>query len=164
MQSSQAHDAQFQQTAGHALRLMERPPGQHRQSQRIAIRNQGRVLLINPSDVLAVVAQGNYVLLQRKSGSYCLRESLAEVAEKARALWGWAHSQVDAGQQVLGRGDRSASHRNAGRAFEERESVHGLADLQAKSEVPGGALARQRHTAWWMRDEARSLGVAVGFK
>jgi DNA-binding LytR/AlgR family response regulator len=86
MHSSQASDLQFQQTAGHALRLVESLPGRHRQSPRqpvrIAIRNQGRTLLINPGDVLAVVAQGNYVLLQRESGSYCLRESIAGVAEK----------------------------------------------------------------------------------
>ena len=86
MHSSQASDVQFQQTAGRALRLVERPPGRQRQSPRqpvrIAIRNQGKILLINPGDVLAVVAQGNYVLLQRESGSYCLRESIAVVAAK----------------------------------------------------------------------------------
>jgi two-component system LytT family response regulator len=89
MHSGQAHHVALQRTAGHGLKLVEGPPGpsgSHRQSPRqpvrIAIRNQGRILLINPGDVVAVVAQGNYVLLQRESGSYCLRESIAEVADK----------------------------------------------------------------------------------
>ncbi len=51
---------------------------------RIAIKTQGRILFINPGDVIAVQAEGNYVLLQRESGSYLLRESISTVAEKLR--------------------------------------------------------------------------------
>ena len=50
----------------------------------MAIKTKGRILLIDPRDVVAVQAEGNYVLLQRKSGSYLLRESLSEVAEKLK--------------------------------------------------------------------------------
>jgi two-component system LytT family response regulator len=50
----------------------------------MAIRTKGRILFLDPRDVVAVQAEGNYVLLQRKSGSYLLRESLSEVAEKLK--------------------------------------------------------------------------------
>jgi DNA-binding LytR/AlgR family response regulator len=48
----------------------------------IAIKAKGRILFINPGDVVAVQAEGNYVLLQRESDSYLLRESISTVAEK----------------------------------------------------------------------------------
>ncbi|MGA9980450.1 MAG: LytTR family DNA-binding domain-containing protein [Candidatus Sulfotelmatobacter sp.] len=54
------------------------------QHSRIAIKAKGRILFINPGDVVAVQAEGNYVLLQRESGSYLLRESISVVAEKLK--------------------------------------------------------------------------------
>ncbi|MGO8793874.1 MAG: LytR/AlgR family response regulator transcription factor [Candidatus Sulfotelmatobacter sp.] len=51
---------------------------------RIAIKANGRIIFINPDDVLAVEAEGNYVLLQRSSGSYLLRESISSMAEKLK--------------------------------------------------------------------------------
>ena len=53
-----------------------------RPSTRIAIKVKGRILLINPGDVVAVLAEGNYVLLQQESISYLLRESISVVAKK----------------------------------------------------------------------------------
>jgi two-component system, LytTR family, response regulator len=50
----------------------------------IAIKAKGRILLINPGDVVAVRAEGNYVSLQRESDSYLLRESISRVAEKLK--------------------------------------------------------------------------------
>jgi DNA-binding LytR/AlgR family response regulator len=50
----------------------------------IAIQAKGRILLINPGDVVAVQAEGNYVSLQRESDSYLLRESISRVAEKLK--------------------------------------------------------------------------------
>jgi two-component system LytT family response regulator len=50
----------------------------------IAIKAKGRILFINPSDVVAVQAEGNYVSLQRESDSYLLRESISMVAEKLK--------------------------------------------------------------------------------
>lgn len=50
----------------------------------IAIKANGRILFINPGDVVAVQAEGNYVSLQRESDSYLLRESISMVAEKLR--------------------------------------------------------------------------------
>jgi two-component system, LytTR family, response regulator len=50
----------------------------------IAIKDKGRILFINPGDVVAVQAEGNYVSLQRESDSYLLRESISMVAEKLK--------------------------------------------------------------------------------
>jgi len=52
---------------------------------RIAIKSKGRIIFINPGDVMAVEAEGNYVLLQQRSGSYLLRESISTMAEKLKA-------------------------------------------------------------------------------
>jgi len=49
---------------------------------RIAIKAKGRILFIDPADVVTVEAQGNYVLLRRMSGSDLLRESMSNVAER----------------------------------------------------------------------------------
>jgi len=51
---------------------------------RIAIKAKGRILFIDPADVVTVKAQGNYVLLWRMSGFDLLRESMSSVAEKLR--------------------------------------------------------------------------------
>lgn len=50
----------------------------------IAVKAKGRILFINPGDVVAVQAEGNYVSLQRESDSYLLRESISRVAEKLK--------------------------------------------------------------------------------
>jgi two-component system LytT family response regulator len=53
-----------------------------RPSPRVAIKVEGRILFINLGDVIAVQAEGNYVLLQQDSRSHLLRESISTVAEK----------------------------------------------------------------------------------
>ena len=59
-----------------------------KQPPRIAIKTNGRILFFSPSEVVAVEAQGNYVLLQRRSDSYMLRESISRMAENLR-LYGF---------------------------------------------------------------------------
>jgi two-component system LytT family response regulator len=59
-------------------------PQYPQQCSKIAIKAKGRILFINPGDVVAVQAEGNYVLLQRDSGSYLLRESISVMAEKLK--------------------------------------------------------------------------------
>ena len=49
----------------------------------IAIKAKGRILFIDPGDVVAVQAEG-YVSLQRESDSYLLRESISRVVEKLK--------------------------------------------------------------------------------
>jgi two-component system LytT family response regulator len=48
---------------------------------RIAIKASGRILFIDPEQVVAVQAAGNYVLLKRETGSYLLRESISVMAD-----------------------------------------------------------------------------------
>jgi DNA-binding LytR/AlgR family response regulator len=70
----------------HSTRLLEALPRLQafakRESPRVAIRLKGRILFINLDEVVSVRADGNYVLLQRESTSYPLRESITVVAEK----------------------------------------------------------------------------------
>ena len=72
-----------------AARLVEAlkrlPVLPERRNSRIAIKAKGRILFVDPADILAVEAEGNYVLLQRESGSYLLRESISTMAEKLKA-------------------------------------------------------------------------------
>lgn len=56
-----------------------------KQAARIAVKTKGGTLFIGSSDVVAVVAQGNYVLLVCESGSHRLRESISEMEEKLKA-------------------------------------------------------------------------------
>ena len=85
-----ALDAVSRRSAGERTELLEvapelqKLPGR-RQPTRIAIKTNGRILLIDPDDVVAIQAEGNYVLLQRASGSYLLRVSISEMAEKLKA-------------------------------------------------------------------------------
>jgi two-component system, LytTR family, response regulator len=51
---------------------------------KIAIKSNGRIVFIDPHDVIAVQAEGNYVLLQQEKGSYLLRESISTIAEKLK--------------------------------------------------------------------------------
>jgi DNA-binding LytR/AlgR family response regulator len=52
---------------------------------RIAVKAKGKILFLDPDEVASVEARGNYVLLQRTSGSELLRESMSMVEEKLRA-------------------------------------------------------------------------------
>jgi len=86
---SQALDVAFRRTAEErAARLVKALPGLRnlplRSSTRIAIRAKGRILFLDPANVIAVQAEGNYVLLQCQSGSYLLRESISEIEENLR--------------------------------------------------------------------------------
>jgi two-component system LytT family response regulator len=52
------------------------------QPRRIAMKVQGRILFINPAEIMFVQAEGNYVLLQGAHGSHLLRESMNQVEQK----------------------------------------------------------------------------------
>jgi DNA-binding LytR/AlgR family response regulator len=51
---------------------------------RIAIKGKGRILFIDPFQIVSVHAEGNYVLLQKESGSHLLRESISDMVEKLK--------------------------------------------------------------------------------
>ena len=53
---------------------------------RIAVKAKGRVLFVDPIDVFVAKAQGNYVALVHKSGSYFVRETMATVEQKLTPL------------------------------------------------------------------------------
>jgi two-component system LytT family response regulator len=49
---------------------------------RIAIRAGKKILFIDTADIIAVEAEGHYVMLQHKSSGYLLHESISTMAEK----------------------------------------------------------------------------------
>jgi two-component system, LytTR family, response regulator len=51
---------------------------------RIAIKAKGRILLIDPLQIVSVHAEGNYVLLLTGPTSYLLRESISDLVEKLK--------------------------------------------------------------------------------
>jgi DNA-binding LytR/AlgR family response regulator len=55
-----------------------RPP----QSPRIGIKSDGRILFMDPKDLVSVHAEGNYVMLRKESGSHLLRASISEMDGK----------------------------------------------------------------------------------
>jgi DNA-binding LytR/AlgR family response regulator len=48
---------------------------------RIAIQSKGRVLLFDAFELVAIEAQGNYVLLQRQTCSHLLRRSISKIEQ-----------------------------------------------------------------------------------
>jgi two-component system LytT family response regulator len=53
-----------------------------RSPKKIAIKAKGKIVFIDPSEVMAAKAEGNYVLLQQQAGSHLVRESISTLAEK----------------------------------------------------------------------------------
>ena len=53
---------------------------------RIAIKANGRVLFVDPIDVVVAKAQGNYVALVHKFGCYLVRETMATAEQKLTPL------------------------------------------------------------------------------
>jgi two-component system, LytTR family, response regulator len=51
---------------------------------RVAIKDKGRIVLVDAAELISAEAHGNYVLLQQKSGTYLLRETMSRIAEKLR--------------------------------------------------------------------------------
>ena len=72
-----------------AARLMELMPHLRpvppQNASKIGVKSNGRILFIDPHEVVVVQAEGNYVLLQQETGSYLLRESISTVAEKFKS-------------------------------------------------------------------------------
>ena len=54
-------------------------------SSKIAVKIEGRIIFIDPAEVISAEAQGNYVALMQTAQSYLLRGSIADVAEKLLA-------------------------------------------------------------------------------
>jgi DNA-binding LytR/AlgR family response regulator len=57
-----------------------------RKLSRIAFKAKDRVLFVDPGDVVVAKAEGNYVALVHKSGSYLVRETMATAEQKLTPL------------------------------------------------------------------------------
>ena len=55
-----------------------------RQAPRIAFKANGRILILDLADILAVQAEGNYVSLRLRPNAYLVHESLSSVGEKLK--------------------------------------------------------------------------------
>ncbi len=55
-----------------------------REGPRIAFKAKGTILLLNLFDIVAVQAEGNYVLLQYRPHPYLVHESLSSMANKLK--------------------------------------------------------------------------------
>jgi len=51
---------------------------------RIAVKAKGRIVFLDASELVTAEAHGNYVLLQQKSGSYLLRETISSIADRLK--------------------------------------------------------------------------------
>ncbi len=54
------------------------------QAPRIAFKAKGRILFLDLAEIVAVQAEGNYVLLRHRPNPYLLHESLSSMAEKLK--------------------------------------------------------------------------------
>jgi two-component system LytT family response regulator len=85
---NQALEFAFRRTASERaarfVELMPHLPMLQQKSPKIAIKSNGRIVFIDPHDLVVVQAEGNYVLLQQETGSYLLRESISTIAENLK--------------------------------------------------------------------------------
>jgi two-component system LytT family response regulator len=70
-----------QERAAHLLEMLT-TMSLVKQRGNIAIKVNGRILFLDPTELLTAEANGNYVLLQKTSGSHLLRETISIVEEK----------------------------------------------------------------------------------
>jgi two-component system LytT family response regulator len=76
-------DARFAESLARAReRVRDRAS---RSAERIAVRDRGRVALLDPRDIDWVAADGDYVRIHASARSYLVRETLSAMAERLRA-------------------------------------------------------------------------------
>lgn len=71
-----------QERAERLLGMLKDSKARGDQHGRIAVKDKGRVVFVDVGEIRSVEANGNYVLLQQKAGSYVLRETIADIADK----------------------------------------------------------------------------------
>jgi len=76
----------FEKVLTPTLELLPQMEGVLAKRAKMGIKSKGRIFFLDPDEIVAVEAKGNYVLLRRMNGSDLLRESMAVVAEKLRAF------------------------------------------------------------------------------
>jgi len=71
-----------------ALKLLDALPSLRETARlrppRMAIKEKGRIFFIDPFHIVSVHAEGNYVSLQKESGSHLLRESISGMVQKLK--------------------------------------------------------------------------------
>jgi len=72
----------YDKTMTQSLDILAPLQGMLAKLSRIAIKAKGKILFIDPAEIVTLEAQGNYVLLRRKTRTDLLRESMSGVAEK----------------------------------------------------------------------------------
>ena len=79
--NSSALDRAQTRSAGSDSSISHRRTAPGEKGARIAIQSKGRVLLFDASKLVAIEAQGNYVLLQQQTCSHLFRKSISKVEE-----------------------------------------------------------------------------------
>lgn len=77
-----ADDKTVNHPAAYSIELATPLKAPSSRSSKIAIKIAGRIIFIDPAEVISAEAQGNYVLLVQTARSHLLRASIADVAEK----------------------------------------------------------------------------------
>lgn len=75
----------YEKAIERTLELLPQVEGILAKRAKMGIKAKGRIFFIDPDEIVAVEAQGNYVRLRRMNGADLLRESMVAVAEKLRA-------------------------------------------------------------------------------
>ena len=73
-----------QERAARLLEALEHLRSLPERAARIAVKAKGRIVFLDASELVTAEAHGNYVLLQQKSGSYLLRETISGIADKLK--------------------------------------------------------------------------------
>lgn len=76
------HWAMSQYAQTHPAETEVSPASALPRSPKVAIKANGKILFIDPTEFVSVHAEGNYVLLQKPSGSYLLRATISEMVRK----------------------------------------------------------------------------------
>lgn len=74
--------SQYVQTHQAATWPQVSPGFQPSPSAKMGIKVNGKILFIDPTELISVQAEGNYVLLQKHAGSYFLRATISEMLTK----------------------------------------------------------------------------------
>lgn len=71
-----------QERAARMLELLREPPAARPSARRLGIKDKGRIVFVDSSELVSAEAHGNYVLLRQKTGSYLLRDTISGIAQK----------------------------------------------------------------------------------
>ncbi len=134
----EALDRAFRRAEGErAAKLIEALPQLQKLARphysRIAIKAKGRILFINPGDVVAVQAEGNYVLLQREIRIVSAARVYLGCRGKTQTLRIYSDPPFGAGEYVVRRRNQTLCDGRIRSAGERWKRIHGHPYLQEES-------------------------------